>query len=430
MEKEITRLLINYGISKRDLLILSISGGIDSMSMLDFFVRQNYNVEVVHFNHQKREQSAQEADLIKHYCATHSIPYHYYTIDIDEGNFHHQAHMLRQQYLHDVAKVSKSSYVLTAHHLDDLLESILIKLTRGSNILGYAGMQPYHIDKHVKFVKPLLYISKEQIKEYAVAHEVAYLDDESNDSEAYLRNRYRHAIVPIMKQENSHLLIQAKQFHHQLSTAFHFIRKTSIAYLNHGSSLDIPSFLELDNAIQDDVIAYLLESYHIQLSYEKIQTLKNILHTNAPNKTYRINHDHFFVKHYNKAEIKLLEPIPDVLIKVAEGDTKLPNMAIFTFFSNSFINTEEMEKLCYNKLAFPLWLRYRKDGDMLSYNYGHKKLKKLLIDEKVPMLTRNQLWLLTDSNGEILWVQDYYINETLGNENKLYFKLKENNHAS
>ncbi len=430
MEKVLKHLQHTCGITKKDLLILSISGGVDSMAMLDFFIRQNFNIEVVHFNHLKREQSAQEAALVKRYCSTYDIPYHYYTIDVDQGNFHHQAHLLRQQYLHDVAKVTRASFILTAHHLDDLLESILIKLTRGSNLLGYAGMQPCHKDHGITFVKPFLYLSKEQLITYAKTHDVPYMDDASNDENAFLRNRYRHAVVPVMKQENSDLLKQAMHFSQQLSSAFAFIRKTTIDYLNRKKTIDIPSYLTLDDAVQDDILAYLLESYHIQLTYEKINTLKDILHKKAPNKTYRIDRNHYFIRHYDEAEIRVLKLIPDVLIKVKEGQNKLPNMAIFTFLSNSFVNTEEMQKLCYNKLAFPLWLRYRKDGDLLSYPYGHKKLKKLLIDEKVPMLVRNQLWVLVDNNGEILWVQNYYLNETLGKENRLYFQIKEHNYAS
>ncbi len=430
MEKVLKATLQTCGITKKDLLILSVSGGVDSMSMLDFFVRQNYQIEVVHFNHLQRAQSAEEAALVEHYCQTYAIPYHYYTINVDQGNFHHQAHILRHQYLHDVAKITKASYILTAHHLDDLLESILIKLTRGSNLLGYAGMQPCHIDKYITFVKPLLYVSKERLIAYAKKHDVQYMNDASNDGNAYLRNRYRHAIVPIMKQENDDLLTQTKQFHHQVSTAFKFIRKTSIDYLKKRKQIHIPSYKTLDVAIQEDVIAYMLESLHMNVTYEKIITIKEMLLKNAPNKTYKIDKKHYFVKHYDYADIQVLKPLSNDLIEVKDGVNTLPNMAIFTFLGNSSVKTEDLQKLCYNKLAFPLWLRNRKDGDLLAYTYGHKKLKKLLIDEKVPMLSRNQLWILQDNDGQILWVEDHYINETLGNENILYFTLKENDHAS
>ena len=107
-------------------------------------------------------------------------------------------------------------------------------------------------------------------------------------------------------------------------------------------------------------------------------------------------------------------------------------MAIFTFFHKSVDNPAELIKLCYNELAFPLWLRHREDGDVLSYNYGHKKLKKLLIDKKIPMEERESLWVLTDNNHQVLWVENHYLNQELGNKNTLYFQLKKGDkkHAS
>ena len=99
-------------------------------------------------------------------------------------------------------------------------------------------------------------------------------------------------------------------------------------------------------------------------------------------------------------------------------------MGTFTLFTKTNDNTEEFLKLCYNELAFPLWLRHREDGDVLSYAYGHKKLKKLLIDKKISFEERNRLWILTDNQQNILWVENYYLNETLGTKETLYFKLK------
>ena len=78
-------------------------------------------------------------------------------------------------------------------------------------------------------------------------------------------------------------------------------------------------------------------------------------------------------------------------------------------------------------MAFPLILRHRVEGDTLAYAYGHKKLKKLLIDHKVPTAKRDSLWVLTDHDNVILWVENLYINQTLGNDHSLYFKLKEVN---
>ncbi len=418
--------LLNQSIKnvKKQKLILSVSGGVDSMVMLDILYKHDYQIEVVHFNHQKREQSNDEVVMVQSYCEKRSIPFHYFLIDVDDtGNFHHQAHTLRKHYLVDVAKEVKSNYVLTAHHLDDLLESILIKLTRGSNLLGYAGMQPIYEKDHIFYVKPLLYTTKQDLLDYASIQKVPYMSDQSNDENYYLRNRYRHAVSPIMKQENPNLLEQVKQYHYQVTDAFKFIRKLSIQNIQE-NSIDLLTYQSLDPVIQNDIIAYLLESNEIDSTYEKITAIRDMLNSKSPNQTYDLNHKFVFIKAYQAAYIEQYSSTEPVFIKLRNGKNSAKNMEFFTFLDETSINTEEFTKLCYNELAFPLWLRHRLNGDVLAFDYGHKKLKKLLIDRKVPMRKRDQLWVLTDNNNQILWVENYYLNQTLGKAKTLFFKSK------
>jgi bifunctional protein TilS/HprT len=405
-------------------LIVSVSGGVDSMVLLTLLCETNYKLIVVHFNHLKREESVIEKDLVESFCKERNLPFYYYTIDVAEGNFHHQAHQLRKHYLKEVAKLHETPYILTAHHMDDLFENILIKLTRGSNLLGYAGMQQIHSKGKYTYVKPLLYVKKLEIVEYALKFKIPYLDDSSNEDNYYLRNRYRHALVPIMKQENDALLEQAKQFHLQLSNAFYFIRETTKSLLKNENEISIPEYKHLSLAIQEDMIAYLLELYKISFTYETIQKLNRILLSKKPNQTYKLEQSLLFIKSYDKAYIKPFSTINKIKILVKEGENRLGGQTFFTFFPISDHVSAEFTKLCYNELAFPLWLRLREDGDTLAYDYGHKKLKKLLIDQKVPMNQRDRLWVLTDNNNQILWVQNHYINTTLGTLNECYFQYK------
>lgn len=413
----------------KEKLIVSVSGGADSMFLLSILKDSGYKLEVVHFNHMLRDQSKIEADLVRTYCEQHHISFHYYLIEVGEGNFHHQAHHLRLHYLKDTAKITKAKYILTAHHLDDLLENILIKLTRGSNLLGYAGMQLNHTIKGLTFVKPLLYTSKEEILTYIKENNIPYLNDESNDLDFYMRNRYRHTIVPIMKQENPKLLDQAAQYHKQISLAFKFIRKTTIQTLNGGSTIDLNIYKSLDEVIQEDIIAYLIEKKNLNLSFDLIQKIKLLLLQDKPNLTYPLSSHYYVVKAYDQASIKRINTPKNIKIQVSEGENKLANKDNFTFLTNSNTHTEDLEKLCYNKLAFPLWLRHRENGDKLAYKFGHKKLKDLLIDKKIPMEKRDALWILTDNDNQIIWVQDLYRNQMLGDKHCIYFQLKESNHA-
>ncbi|MDO9629633.1 MAG: tRNA lysidine(34) synthetase TilS [Acholeplasmataceae bacterium] len=425
MKRIVTLLKNELKISTKFPLIVSVSGGMDSMALLSMLIDTQYEIIVVHFNHLKRDESIIEKDLVETYCKTKEIPFHYYTIKVTEGNFHHQAHLLRNHYLCEVARMYKTPYILTAHHLDDLFENILIKITRGSNLLGYAGMQVIHSDHEFTYIKPLLYTEKKDIHHYVLTNNIPYLDDSSNEGNFYLRNRYRHAVVPVMKQENDHLLDQVKQYHDQVTSAFQFIRNTTKSHIKENMIIPVEEFRTWDEAIKDDAIAYLIEHYKLTLSFEIIKKIKKMILSKRPNPSFKLSKDFAFVKTYKDAYIKTLEIVEPAILEVKEGPNKILNMAIFTFLNKSNSNTVKFSKLCYNKLAFPLWLRHREDGDLLAYEYGHKKLKKLLIDHKVPMEERNSLWVLTDSEDTILWVEKYYINQTLGNENEFYFKYEE-----
>jgi tRNA(Ile)-lysidine synthase len=425
MKHIITLLKNELKISTKFPLIVSVSGGMDSMALLSMLIQSSYEIIVVHFNHLKRDESIIEKDLVESYCKKNEIPFHYYTIKVTEGNFHHQAHLLRTHYLCEVARMYKTPYILTAHHLDDLFENILIKITRGSNLLGYAGMQIMHSDEEFTYIKPLLYTEKKDIQHYVLSNSIPYLDDSSNEANYYLRNRYRHAVVPVMKQENDHLLDQVKQYHHQVTAAFEFIRNTTKSKIKENMIIPVEEFKTWDEAIKDDSIAYLIEHYELTLTTEIIQKIKKMILSKRPNPSFKLNKDYAFIKTYKEAYIKSVKAIEQVKIEIKEGKNKILNMAIFTFLNKSSSNTADFNKLCYNKLAFPLWLRHREDGDLLTYDYGHKKLKKLFIDHKVPMEERNNLWVLTDNDGNILWVEKYYLNQTLGYDNNLYFKYEE-----
>lgn len=429
MQEILNTLQNEVKIPKKSKCVISVSGGADSMMLLFLMMQTDFQIEVVHFNHMQRDQSKVEADLVKKYCEDNNIPFHYYLIKVGAGNFHHQAHKLRNHYLAEVAKMTKSKYVFTAHHLDDLLETVLIKITRGSNLLGYAGMQLVFQKKKINYVKPLLYTSKSEIIEYVKKHEIPYLDDESNEEDHYLRNRFRHAIVPILKQENPNLLNQISQYNKQMTKAFDFIRKTTISLILNKDEIDLELFRQQEAVIQEDMIAYLIEKHPFNMTYDIVMQIKNMLLSKKPNQRYQLSNTYFFYKSYETALIREIDIKSEAIIEVKKGENILPNMDIFTFLNNSNTHTEVLEKLCYNKLAFPLLLRHRKDGDKLAYSFGRKKLKDLLIDQKIPTAKRDQLWVLCDQDDQILWVQNQYVNQMLGDKHCIYFKLKESTNA-
>lgn len=409
--------------------IVSVSGGLDSMVLLDTLYHEKLNIAVVHFNHNIRQESIKEADMVSKYCMEKNIPFNYIELSFsDSSNFQNKARTLRYNHLKKIAQRYKTPYILTAHHLDDLLETILMKLTRGSNLLGYSGMEMIATYDNFTYIRPFLYLTKDQLKDIAIKNNIPYMEDITNYQTNYTRNRYRLAIIPIMKQENENLLTQAEQFSKQVNNAYHFIRNETIKYLNDKDEIELKTFKKLDTALQEDIICYLLEKYNLNINYRIIEKAIDVLLSKKPNQSLYLSSNYQLIKFYNRALIKNKLEFNFTKIKLIDKPQTETNF----FFTNKKIPKKNIFsfELLYdeNKIEFPLWLRNRKNGDILEYDYGHKKLKDLLIDKKIPKQDRNNLLILTDNKDEILWIKNLYTNKKIGNTKKIYINqnLEEN----
>ena len=129
---------------KNEKIVVSVSGGVDSLVLFFILLNLGYDLVLVHFNHQKRDNSILEADYLKTLCEELNVPFEYFILDIKK-DFHNEAHHLRKKYLTEVATKYNTNIILTAHHANDLLESILLKIARGSNLVGYAGLTHKYI---------------------------------------------------------------------------------------------------------------------------------------------------------------------------------------------------------------------------------------------------------------------------------------------
>ncbi|WP_162140226.1 tRNA lysidine(34) synthetase TilS [Haploplasma axanthum] len=416
----ITNLLSSFKIDKKIPIIVAVSGGIDSMVLLNILITEKYKPIVVHFNHNTRKTNERDQDLIINFSKNNNLIYHIFSININEGNFQSEARDLRYEKLRMIAKKYKTSYIATAHHLDDLAETILIKMTRGSNLYGYSGIQPLYVKDEITYIRPLLNIDKKTIIDYALLHKIPYFTDESNYSDNYLRNRYRHTVIPILKQENQQFLKKVYNFHTQLKDAASYIKNQALKEL-HNNSINIENFKKLDVVIQKEMIAILFEQDNLETTFETIDKIRCMLLNDSPNQEYTLENKYTFIKAYNEAFIKKNQTKNVFDITLNDSLNILPNMEKITFFNNPSNIDNETVKICYNKLSLPLRARTRKPGDTLSFKYGRKKLKDYLIDLKLPKYERDKLWLITDSNDIILWVSNIYINETLGSEKQLQF---------
>lgn len=405
--------------------IVSVSGGVDSMVLLDVLTHLFSNITVVFFDHQTRTQIQEEKAMVSNYCLSKNICFQSFVLDISkEHNFQSFARDLRYSYLNSLAEKHVNSYVFTGHHLDDLTESYLMMKLENSQRFQ---MSKFYIINNITYVKPFLYIKKSQLYEYAKLYNIKFFEDSSNKELIYFRNKTRRLI-----QEK--LLINPDLYNEVIANNKKYIalnKQVDYIYneISKNNVFDIPLLLTYDKPILSLLIIKQLLENNITPKTKYIQQIIKNLTSNKPNLFVSLENNYQYTKAYNKAYIEQnIIDTPSSLI-LEYGDNILQNNEIFTFFPHIDNNENLFAKICYNKLEFPLISRTRKNGDVLDLTFGRKKLKDFLIDKKIPLNLRDKLVIITDSNDTILLIPGFYVNKSLGNKNKLYYKFQEKSNA-
>ena len=218
----------DFKFKKGDIIVVGCSTGPDSMALVDMLlkIREKYQLSLIiaHVNHNLRKESAMEAQYIKKYCDQNNLMIESMIItEYGDDNFHNEARNIRYKFFEDVVLKYNANYLMTAHHGDDLIETILMRITRGSNLAGYSGFKKIvHMEKY-DIVRPLLSYTKKQLEEYNILNNVKYYVDSSNSKDKYTRNRYRKYILPFLKEEDKNIHLKYLKFSNVLSDAEKFL---------------------------------------------------------------------------------------------------------------------------------------------------------------------------------------------------------------
>lgn len=416
-------------ISPVDHLVVAVSGGPDSMALLHYLLMlrestkyQDLKIIVAHINHHTRvgENEAEEA-LISTYCQQHALPF--YRADYvhsGQDNFHQAAREFRYQFFFEVAKQVSAHKIVLAHHLDDQVETVLLKMLRGANLSGYAGMKDAYIFKDgIMIVRPLLHVSKQEILDYCKINQVPYLVDSSNNSDAYTRNKLRHEVLPKLNELQSDAKEKITQFATQVAEASEFID----AYANqlfmkyhqlntHGQVLfKINDLQKLDKVILRRLFTLavnLVSDNQLEVSFKQLNAMMSLLENDKPNILINLADNFRVIKQYNELVFtRQVETLSDYQIEINEfKEYILPNQVklnvkklceIVKFHNKCLV-------LCYNKSMWPLYVRTPKPGDRIQTKVGHKKVNRIFINHKIPKLERAKWPIITDKNDQILWV--------------------------
>ena len=394
----------NNLINDNQKVILAFSYGIDSRVLLDILTKLGYEVIVAHVNHKVRKESdLEELETIK-LCESLNIKYYIKHLTPEDKNFEDYARKERYNFFKDVAAKSDTNILITAHHKDDNLETILLKLMTGSNLYGYSGIHNCVIKDGLKIIRPFLCASKDEIKEYQAKNNLLYFEDYTNFETIHMRNKIRNKVIPLLKEINSSILDKASEYSEIAFETFNYIRHLSKDYLDkHNNQIEISSFKKLDIAIQKDIICMMLENLKLNRNFKLINSILNMITNSKSQQEINISESFLFVKRYNIAYInKKIDKIElDKTINLGET---------LTFFNHKIYFTKDKPnswqnyiKLCYNKVKLPLRIRTRINGDIIELSSGKKKVKDLLIDKKIPIEIRNTLPMVINDK-DIIWI--------------------------
>lgn len=408
----------NNLIQSKQPVICAVSGGVDSVCLLHILHSLEFPLVLAHVNHHKREQAKMEQSAMQQLAFKLDIPFElldYY--DTGKNNFQDNAHKARYDFFKKLAKKYHTDLIATAHHLNDQAETILMRLMNGSNLYGYAGISIKQQEKDYCLIRPLLCVTKKELYAYAKEHNLLYFEDSSNASDDYLRNRIRHHILPLLEKENPNYLEKLQEFSIQAKESFNFIRKQSINYLDkQNNSIEASSFSKLDVALKKDILCLLFERHQLQKNFDIITKCVQLIEQNK-NSIYHLKDSYSLVVEYGKAYISQKKEPYSFYEELNLRDSQLIlNQYKFYFSKNLPQNNEKYLKLCYNDLKLPFFIRNKKEGDFINMSYGKKKVARILIDEKIPASKRNQIPLVFDKTGDLLWIYNLAKSQAVQNQ--------------
>ena len=404
---------LKENLDKNASIVVACSGGPDSMCLLDLVTKLkdelNLNIIVAHVNHKLRSESEEEAKMVENYSKENNLIFELLEItDYINGNFSEEdARKRRYNFFNEIIKKYQASALLTAHHGDDLIETILMRLTRGSNLSGYIGIKEISQTDNYKTLRPLLTITKDEIVNYLKENNVPYRLDKTNEELKHTRNRYRHIVLPFLKKENpkvhekylkfSKELIEYDNFVNTYIKDKKFIVDNSIVINKVSSEIDFIKRKCLELLIKD-----IQKKDYFDVSDEQMNNLMKLY--NQSNKTIDLNNNYMGVNSYGKIYIKKKEN--KVLNEIVlDKDIKLEDY-IFYYNSQDGDNSNSCIYLNTSEITLPLKIRGVLPGDKMKIKNlnGSKKISDIFIDSKVPKDKRSTYPILVDSQNTVLWV--------------------------
>ena len=394
-----------------DSVVCAVSGGADSVALLWalYLLREklDFSLSAAHFNHGLRgEESDRDQAFVEELCSRYDIPLHIGTGNVQPGNkgLEAAARDARYAFLESIP-----GKIATAHTADDNCETVLMHMIRGTGLKGLGGISPVRGN----VIRPMLTVTREEVESFLQEYHLSHIEDSSNQTDVFLRNRIRHRLMPLLQEENPKIVENLTYMALRLRQDEQMLQQLTCEPLPAVSELrQMPSSIlsrYLASFLQQCGVAE-PEAEHIALARSLVFSEKPSAQGDFPGGvTLCRMYDHL-VKQEQPSQLQTQQ-------LTCPGCLLIPQVGIRIICEPSQSNVLQWDRFT----VYPkgkVVVRARQSGDTMRLQGGSKSLKALMIDRKIPAKERNQIPVIADEDGVLaVWGLGANIDRTCGGEN-------------
>ena len=395
-------------ISKGDTVVCAVSGGADSMALLWalYLLKEEWDLKLsaAHFNHHLRgAESNRDEAFVRDFCAGYGIPLHVGSAQVVAGEKGLEAAARDARYAFLRTLPGK---IATAHTADDNAETVLMHLIRGTGLKGLGSITPVRGN----LIRPMLNVTREDVEQFLAEYAVDHIHDSSNSTDEFLRNRLRHHVMPLLKQENPKLSQNLSAMALRLRMDEQFLSQSAQERLE----LGVSELKQLHPAVRSRALEQFLKKEGVrEPEHTHIAMVEALLFSDKPSAKANLPGNVTVSRCYDRLTVLREEtPLPEMEIP-CPGSISIPGFRVHVAQAQEVINTRDTFTVC---TAGKIILRGRSSGDEMRLSGGTKSLKKILIDRKIPAADRQRIPVIADEAG-ILGVYGIGVNMNRSAEN-------------
>jgi tRNA(Ile)-lysidine synthase len=412
--------------TKKDKLLVAVSGGVDSMALICLLWENNYDFAIAHCNFQLRgEESSDDEKFVERFASFMTKNFHKKGFDTEgyaagqKISIQHAARDLRYAWFEELRQKYEYQYIVTAHHASDSVETMLFNLSRGTGLKGLTGIKP----KNGAVVRPLLFASKQDIWAYVEENQIVYREDSSNKQDKYSRNFIRNTVIPEWKKLNPEFeqnvintIERLNDAQELMNYSLELIKNKIVKTINNQTLISINELKELP--AYKTILFELIKAFGF--NGEQVESIIANDKTGAkfysPTHELLVDRTNFIVQTIDNQQNTegVTFSISKKTKAVSFNDCQL-FLNKTTGLNAEIIKDKNIAQLNYAQLIFPLKLRHHKTGDRFQ-PLGLHNQSQLVSDyfqqQKLSEFDKKKVWILENGDGKICWIIGFRMAES------------------